>query len=140
MLSSLHLTVTTGTWMVPGSILGPIFRGIVGNILSLSTPMQLMSNSHIHTYIHMTPARDPKQLFFMITSRVHSVRRRLCMCKHLGGIWKHMETSRGIWRHLEGSRGIWRHLVASGSIWMHLEASRSIWKHLETSGSHLRGI
>ena len=45
----------------------------------------------------MTPARDPKELFSMITSRVHSVRRRLCICisvqqeacgKHLGGIWE----------------------------------------------------
>ena len=86
----------------------------------------------------MTPARDPKQLFFMITSRVHSVKRRLCMCKHLGGIWKHLETSGGIWRHLEVSAGI-----ASGGIWRpwrHLEASGGIWRHLEASGRHLGGI
>ena len=59
----------------------------------------------------MTPARDPKQLFSMITSRVHSVRRRLCICisvqqeasgRHLGGQWRHLG---GIW---VASGGIWR--------------------------------
>ena len=53
----------------------------------------------------MTPAPDPKQLFFMITSRVHSVRRRLCICisvqqeasgRHLGGITS-MKKLEAIW-------------------------------------------
>ncbi len=92
----------------------------------------------------MTSARDPKQLFFMITSRVHSVRRRMYMCKHLGGIWKHLETSGGIWRHLEASGGIWRHLEVSGRHWWNLEEyggasreRRGIW---EETGGIWRGI
>ena len=52
----------------------------------------------------MTLASDPKQLFFMITSRIHSVRRRLCTCisvqqeasgGHLGGIWEAAGPPRG---------------------------------------------
>ena len=50
----------------------------------------------------MTPAHDPKQLFFMITSRVHSVRRRLCICisvqQEASGRHHIRETSGGIWR------------------------------------------
>ena len=70
----------------------------------------------------MTPARDPKQFFVLITmwelcgSSVGALWE--ASGKHLEAFGKHLKASGGIW---EASESIWE---ASGSIW---EASGSIW-------------
>ena len=79
-------------------------------------------NSLERESMHMTPARDPKQFFILITmwelcgSSVGALWE--ASGKHLEASGKHLKASGGIW---EASESIWE---ASGSIW---EASGSIW-------------